>query len=390
MRTNLRIAFLFLSLLVTVACQPGRLSDSEQGPYKVKIADYSPDQGYHLKVVELSTLKSISQAKGSAAEFIIQPRYRNGQIRGLPMNLQTIKSSDGVYIAKNSDSLQALTLYTHFERLKKLDQKLGLAKLNPGPRKVIVQALFQRGASTEPNNAFYSSDLDAILFSKFTSESLPLMANGGVVAHEHFHSLFQKIMNEGTPLPLSMSPHLEEEDLEVDSSLSARQQYDLVLLRAFNEGLADIWGWAYSGDLDFVGRSVPRYKAERSLGKDLIEFSSGEVIRGEMDRLSKDSYNLLSYRLGTEIARFARAALDEAFGKSATAEQKLKAVSEFIPKLKKFVTTIAPDQYWEPADAMTLFVKGLQFSNESSCAHLSEKISHEARRVFFNLCRKPK
>lgn len=392
--------------LAMTACQPGRLSDNGKGPFKVKIADYSPEQGYHLKVQEITTLESIHTAQGTAANFMVQPRFTNGNINGRPMKLQVVKSSEGVYVAQNADTLQALTLYSHFERLKKLDEKLGVAKLNPGPRKVIVQALFQKAQAGEDiDNAFYSANLDAILFSKFTSQALPLMANGGVVAHEHFHSIFQKTMSEGTPLPLSLkaahlsySPHddhemstADSEDIEVtdpEAELNDRQRYDVVLLRAFNEGLADVWGWAYSGDPDFVGRSVPKFKGERSLAKDLVEFTSGDIIRGEMERLNKESYNFISYRIGTEIARFAREALEHSLGKDATSEQKMKAVIEFLPKLKSFVQGLKSDQYWEPSEAMTLFVKSLNVTQESTCASLSEKYSDETRRIFFNLCRK--
>lgn len=389
-------------VLATAACQPGRLSDNDKGPFKVKIADYSPELGYHLKVQEITTLESIHTAQGAAANFMVQPRFVSGHVNGRPMKLQVVKSSDGVYIAQNADTLQALTLYSHFERLKQLDEKLGVAKLNPGPRKVIVQALFQKAnAGDDIDNAFYSANLDAILFSKFTSSALPLMANGGVVAHEHFHSIFQKTMSEGTPLPLSLkaaylnySPHdqastdLETTEPEDEIDLTGRQQYDVVLLRAFNEGLADVWGWAYSGDPDFVGRSVPKFKGERSLNKDLIEFTSGDLIRGEMERLNKANYNFISYRIGTEIARFAREALEHSLGKEATAEQKMKVVLEFLPKLKNFVQGLKADQYWEPSEAMTLFVKNLNPSQASTCAVLSEKYSDETRRIFFNLCRK--
>jgi len=113
-----------------------------------------------------------------------------------------------------------------------------------------------------------------------------LIVNGGVIGHEYFHAIFNSVVLQ--PLRASMATELAGESaanlhegvfpggrecglLKIDETGTppdpkiVREMYRIRLLRAMNEGLADFWGWIYSGETDFVGRSLSYTKGTRNL-----------------------------------------------------------------------------------------------------------------------------
>jgi hypothetical protein len=289
--------FLFRSLTLTllgplVACTGSRQNHPD-GALQVKVPLFGTDGNYALQVVELLSLGDLVELKGWAAKFLLAPTQVGRELQGYQPKIRTIKSAGGVHIATDELSLQLLTVYYHMENLGLLDEMVGVKDLNSWPRTVAVNVNYvakDGNGQRAENNALYSGELDALLFVPYTEGSLAIMANGGIIGHEHFHSLFHKIFAKplGAKYPRTQttlhqeegikaafgfsppSPGIKDGEFEISRSarltgMVSRDDYHSYLLRGLNEGLADFWGWLYSGDIDFVGHSLPQLSAQRKL-----------------------------------------------------------------------------------------------------------------------------
>ena len=269
---------------------------------------------YSLQHVSLSTIKDMVTLRGSSARFLMAPGEANGQLVGVAPKIKTMRTNDGVYIPEDYLSVQLLSLYAHFEKLADLDKQLGLGQLiSNWPRQETVAVSVQvsdPSGQMGTDNAMYTGDYDAYLFLPYTRSDLPSSVNAGVIGHEHFHSLFyqkfikasaskypfstqpastrsdtahpiaQILQSMGLPILMPTESHIDAKSAEADqktdqktvvinfgngqgvstlSAATARDQYHAFLLRSLNEGLADIWGWVYSGDTKFVQRSAPEF-----------------------------------------------------------------------------------------------------------------------------------
>lgn len=180
--------------LVTTACV-GKKQDTPSGPIQIKIPLLT-DGTYQFQVVDLLSVDDLVELKGWAARFLISPNQVESRLQGYAPKIRSVKNAAGVYIATDELSLQLLTIYYHLENLGMMDELAGVKDINSWPRTVAVNVNYiaknGNGNRTE-NNALYSGDLDALLFVPYTESSLPIMVNGGIIGHEHFHSLFQKL-----------------------------------------------------------------------------------------------------------------------------------------------------------------------------------------------------
>ena len=192
------IIFILLFILLpvitmtTVGCKKSSIS-SEGGPVLVQIPN-SNNGNYEMQVVELTTIRDLTHLDGDAARFYVEPSFFNNEVTGENPNLRLMKTKDDVYVALDSLSLQLLALYYQFEKLMVLDQALGVKTTNVWPQKVAVNARIISNEEFKENNAAYSSAFNVFLFVPYTNPDLPLMVNVGVVGHEHFHSLFDKMV----------------------------------------------------------------------------------------------------------------------------------------------------------------------------------------------------
>jgi hypothetical protein len=287
-----------------------------------------------VKTAEIKTLTNVGLVEGPAAKFYFMPSIGpNGELTGISPQVKLFRSKSGTIVAGDLKSLELLTLYYHFEQLMLMDLNLGIFHLNSWPRRVGVHArVLNKNQKLSSNNARYSGMLDAYLFDSFIRPDLQLTVNGGVIAHEHFHSIFYKVVL----LPLSdivalPSPHETRpaQNLKLEET---QAQYLSNLLRAWNEGLADVWGWAYSKDTNFVQRSIGFEK-----GRDL-KLKAGQIpSQRDFHLLMKTSHDSatklgMSYQLGSFIAR-------SIFRVSAelNSNQVTKTIVRVLPKLTEYV-----------------------------------------------------
>jgi hypothetical protein len=290
------------ALVFTTACSYHPREESNSGDLKVQVPVYSQGK-YSMSIAELSSIFDLTHLKGAAANILIEPHQFKNQLRGRNPEIHYMRNSHGVIVATDADSLQMLALYTQFEKLRSLDKEMGVESANKWPVKVAVNATTRNSdGSTEENNAFYAGQFDAYLFAPYSQSQLPLAVNSGVIGHEHFHSLFQHLvidpLKEKYPDPTQPTAHDDKSrlaafgissiagddtgasDMSDDSSNGVK--YNALLLRGLNEGLADVWGWVYSGDENFVQRSLHGVGLSRSLGMMASGLPSQEQFMDQM------------------------------------------------------------------------------------------------------------
>lgn len=278
-----RITAAILMVASLSAC--GTSSDSAEQNGTVEVLSPQPDSGssYALKFVKLLGIDSLETVSGKFVQFFMSPRMADNKLHGRPPVGRFIKNSEGQFIPSNDLTQQLVTVYSHIQKLAELDNELGAEGVNQWPREIGVGVRVLGGMN---NNAFYDGKTDAMLFVPYNKENLNIAINGGILAHEHFHSLFYKLVLKDQGLSGAgvhdRSAYIMSEDSAAELLSDTKKTvqnfrgvdsnedpvfaaYHLALIRAINEGMADYWGWMYTGDPDFIAQSLPAARATRSL-----------------------------------------------------------------------------------------------------------------------------
>jgi len=237
---------------------------------QVKLPWYQ-DGKYSFQVIELFTVQNMVELRGKVARFLLSPSLQDGKLIGFEPRINTFRNATGIYIPADTFSTELLSLYAHFEKLQVLDKKVGVSDYIKDwqvQKLIAVQTqIIEEGNRKKVDNAMYSGDLDAFLFVPYVQEHLPLSVNAGVIGHEYFHDIFHKIVTK----PIQKFEKIED-------NLTSRQLYHTFLFRALNEALADVWGWIYSDDFQFVKKSDPRFEW-RDLNTRVKNFYTKEQIQ---------------------------------------------------------------------------------------------------------------
>ncbi len=361
------------------------------------------EQGeYFLQPFQLIGLSSLSQIGGQFVEFFVKPMVKNNKLSGQKPQTRFIKAGS-VFVAGDEASLELATIYAHMQNMAAFDKLVGAADVNQWPRSIGVGV---RLAGTNTNNAFYDGDIDAMLFIPNSGPNLALAVNAGVLAHEHFHSLFHKLVvtplnQEGkNPTMASFTTHDktafyqragifgEGESKEIAADIdNQRSSYHLLMMRGMNEGLADFWGWLYTGDPDFIKTSLPGELGERTLK---VQYESERLqlsVRSDLQETVRlftrnpKSYSnnvvAYAYTLGTQYSRIFKI-YTESYAMSHNLDlQKAKVIIaqsliKTLPSLKDKIATLAVDDYLDPSDLLYLFHANLADANQADCEVLSE------------------
>ncbi|GIL17674.1 MAG: hypothetical protein BroJett040_14250 [Oligoflexia bacterium] len=336
-----------LSGMVLSACQ-GRIRDQHPGAVQVRIPMYS-NNAYKLQTIELISIDDMRTLGGWAARFFLSPTLSRGKLVGMQPQINTIRTESGEYIATDSFSLQLLTLYAHMEKLTLLDDELGISRGDESrePRTVAIKVnMMSESGQPDSDNARYNGKLDAFLFAPYLREDLPLTVNAGVIAHEHFHSIFYKTviqpLGDKYPGPdgnlhgndQKLLKHFGFEEAASSENvglLSERDIYHAVLLRGLNEGLADIWGWLYSDDTAFVRRSLPQVEESRTLSSGELKLKSTKELRAQAQAYhSWGNSNAVSYELGSQYGRILFASLNQFAGDPVKMKEMKKKMGQKI------------------------------------------------------------
>lgn len=310
----------FLAFVVVCVFLPScGFKQEKGGPQRFEIPWPQSDGTYHLSEVSVDTLDDYSTMQGKAASLRVAPTISDGTLQGELPSAKFLKTKDGLLIPLDFLTSQMAVIYAHVERLKRMDEQLGIADQIRYPRfiGVGVNVSVQGVSSKVTNNALYYQPSDAVLFVPFDQSRLPISFNAGAIAHEYFHGIFQALVGKHLG-KFADNQVSERPDPVIDNNgpnyfdkknASAQDRYHRVLLRSLNEGLADFWGWIYSGDDHFVARSLPELTMARRLDREVVPLVSTRQFQGDVARMeSMEEAVAYSYSRGIEYALLLRSA----------------------------------------------------------------------------------
>lgn len=279
---------------------------------------------YNLQEVAISTLPDPYRLKGKAAEVYVNSYVsRHGFVGDVAKpNLSKVKN--GLYIPADPASWLAISVYAHFERLYLMDRRLGIEDNLRWPRQVGVEI-----ATNVADKASYYPGADVVVVGrrskngkKLKKGPVPVSMNGGILAHEHFHAHFYKLVKK--PLMDSIPSTGQRHSTESDSQSSFTDacdryfgssilRYNFELVEAWNEGLADFWGYVYSGNSYFIGETLTHRRQVRSLANAVKPLTSIEQLSSLIAHgAGRDICGrpLWIYERGTEVASALRAVVE--------------------------------------------------------------------------------
>ena len=306
-------------------CTPGAQHSQKPQNFDVLLPAAEWGQVATLKPVTLKGLTQLDALEGVYGKFVFAPKV-DGEFKGSPVQTMFVKTDHDVWIPANSLSRDVGTVYSHLQALHDFDKELGVDTLNQWPLKIGISVRMKDSEGDYIlSNSFYDGRADAILIVPYDDGRLPIAQNGGIIAHEHFHSFFFKkvvspLIQQGR-VSKSIIAHVHEDPefvfdhfFEKENS-SAEQVYDYLLIKALNEGLADYWGWVYSGQDEFVAESLPDEKGKRSLKEEKVGDAVPVLLTqtkliGKIQTMMQQKpqalqrfVNQMAYQLGTSYSR---------------------------------------------------------------------------------------
>lgn len=274
------------------------------------------------------------------ATLIERDEPAKSEISGSAPYGRFVSVAENKFVPSTYKTLFLSTVYAHIERLNKLLKDTGNGHLLKYPIKIGVNPKSDFAQGDMTNNAAYASKFDGIFVFPFERPGLPLGFNAGVIAHEYFHAIydhaFQQYMVRALESGLSqkelnsISNHFSRTTMEVDDRRDGAQPvasgecgrnevenpliYNLITLRAMNEGLADVWAWIYTNDSDFIVHSFGQSEARRKLNGQFLPLPTAKDMHSKYVTSLRENgckpKNALSslagrvYYYGTDLARF--------------------------------------------------------------------------------------
>jgi len=221
-----------------------------------------PDEkgAYSLQYVPIHSLKDRQKVHGDVAHMSVNPSIRGDSYRAEDPKARLAKISEGKYVPEDTTTTALYTVYAHTERLQELERQLGLQDLIPYPRKIGVEVNVRIDGEKEDNNGFYLGELDVTIYSRYSLNKLSTAFNAGLIAHEHFHAIFWHLVSKDldTQFIALDTRNMDEEVLQKKALKIHRS--NLFYLRAYNEGLADLWANIYTGQDRFLNKSLSKNK----------------------------------------------------------------------------------------------------------------------------------
>lgn len=389
-----------------VACSKGDSAGERlyQLPWPTASGDYK------LQNVKITSFDHPEEMRGRYAKILVDPYIADGKLQSSEPVGRFAQVDSQISVPADFATLQATAIYAHLERLFQLDDAVGVAAKIQWPLTIALQANVVDQAGALVNNALYDGRLDALLIVPYFEARLPISLNAGILAHEHFHKIFQTMVlsqiqakggDVGRPAPAGAASRPSAFDVPCDWSVQADtdshqriqisevkkdvpfdvpvQVYNEFLVRGLNEGLADFWGWVYTGDPSFIGRSLKPEETElRRMDLPLGRLPSVEVLKRNLkDPFSEngikkeDSRYVLAYRLGTYYARFMRElALEIGGGDEKDLGARVavaKALMNSLPMIAKGLVSNYTDDYISPNAMLKPLYLNLPSVNQAVC-----------------------
>lgn len=360
---------LFLPLLFFISCNPfpqrNRLSHTIWIPWPNAQGQYS------VQKVQVDTVSSWSPLRGSAAKLQSHGTLRGDILSSQEVVMEFTQDRSGVMIPLTQFSVEVSSIYANFERLQKKDIELGIPEADVA-RKVFIRFRSRNSGLPLANNALYFLDNDSFFIMPYESNKLPISVNGSILAHEHFHSIFARLLlrplikegklqgknvlsfltephdtnelvnyvkngdvsSESTPTlkpnpeeTSKVNPFSEEDNTNKLISPSSPKQIkhvNMVFIMALNEGLADVWAWLYSHNPCFIAPSLDlksdptkiddyenRCLSTKSGVISPFNISTLNYINNDGLEKEEDQMRRKAYHLGTHLARMIYRRMEE-------------------------------------------------------------------------------
>lgn len=374
---------------LTVLSGCGRKSASES-TYLLPWADSNGQ--YSLQEVTISTLNSPYETRGEAAEIYVEPGFSDDGFSG-HLARPRLTQSGHVFVPLDVKSSVALSVYAQFERLQQFEKILGTAQQIPWPRRVGVELKLSGGEGSEYNNAHYFTALDVIGLLPYTLEGVPFAVNHGIVAHEHFHAHFQHQVIGPLQILLGQPVISSLENLffgAVSPPMNsghegAKPQFlNDVVMRGWNEGLADVFASLYMGRADFFASSLQKTSRARALDEALVPILAGADLEAAANSLGFDRRLLVSmaYAQGTAIARVLYRA---AQGGSEPPQIFLRRLMNRLRDIPAAVTNGYSDQVMDFDSVLPVLLKDFPLGVER-CADLKQTVTKATLVRSFSAC----
>jgi hypothetical protein len=353
------------------------------------------DGAYQFQPLRLDTLSSPYELQGEAAQVFVESLLTESSGYSGQVARPHLTRADGVCVPTDINSALAVSAYAQMERLYSFDRNLGVAGQIPWPRKVGVQIHLNGEDTLIRNNALYFSKHDAIALVPYTAGALPAPVNLGVVAHEHFHAHFQHqvygplnamlAVSEMFGLSLERFFHplvaakSKPEDID-KADVGTERGVNTYVLRAWNEGLADFYGYVYTGRTGFVGESLPIDILSRDLAGKLEPMQTNSNFR---DAIRETGVSVgYAYTQGTLLARLL---YQVAEGGLETKEMLLTRILNQLPKVAIDSARRFDNEYMDFDTIVPILLEGMPL-NASICRALGASISKATLQRSFVPC----
>ncbi|MCB0365824.1 MAG: hypothetical protein H6624_19375 [Bdellovibrionaceae bacterium] len=334
---------LFLGITLA-ACE----KDHQSGPITYLLPWPGQDGEYRMQEVELHTIRYADRLEGAAAKIYLKSGIKDGDFQGEVARPRLIKKSKRRYVAADYESAMAIAVYAHYERFMMWDKELGIDSDLSWPRKVGIEMNMRtKTGDREHNNARYVAKWDVTLVAPTSVDGLPMALNGGVLAHEHFHAHFH-----------ARAIRYLQENWSAGSDLSGNEIRDtnVYLIRSWNEGLADFWGYLYTRDPRFMVKTFVREYHVRQLDEGQSGLPDATEFKGRIDGKVKGDCvkpTCQIYRVGTRVARILKQVLESGVASQETQGEDMEAslarqLMGSLPLLAQRISQHKGDQVIDP------------------------------------------
>lgn len=344
---------------------------------------------YQLQEVRARSLNSLAVLEGPAARVSYEGRMTNEGFAG-PAAQPELTNADGLCVPQNAASSAAVSVFLQFERLQAFDRDLGVANLLSWPRQVGVDTRVSTASGQGKNNAHYDATGDMIVILPYemsdapASQRVPTAMNHGIVAHEHFHAYFQKwVLNPFNEQWRGKRAGPLEDMLSAD--VESFVGINSLVLRAWNEGLADFYAGIYTGDPRFIEKSLPRVAVGRVLTAEVQELWTAASLKAKLDEVrTAKRMERYVYEQGALFARLLYQ-LAKLEGEARARRERLGAIIRRLPDIQKRLGSEMNERIFGMEEALPILLDGVELSEEA-CALLDQAMTKPGLHGGFATC----